>query len=37
MAQRAISLPSVTEIQQAGPESEEIIETSGHGRHKRAP
>ena len=37
MAPRAISLPSVTEIQQASPESEEIIETSGRGRRKRAP
>jgi hypothetical protein len=31
------SLPPVAEIQQADPESEEVVETSGRGRHKRAP
>ena len=25
------------EVQQAGPESKEVIDMSGHGRHKRAP
>ena len=34
---RATSLPAVTEIQQAGPENEDAIETSGRGRRKRAP
>jgi hypothetical protein len=36
-ASAATSLSSVTEIQQAGPENEDPIETSGSGRRKRAP
>ena len=33
----ATSIPSIVEVQQTGPDSEEAIEMSSRGRRKRAP